>query len=110
MFIHINGNVIFDFRAYLEREPDFSNSELRASVSEVSLIFKLDPNRIFERLKEKQHKLNFVEDKISYSEQCLKYFKVNRNIITLPLLVVENMTNVEVRDCYLRSIKKESVR
>lgn len=45
---------------------------------------------------------------MSYSEICLQYFKVNRNLMTLPLIVVENNSNLEVRDCYLRSMKKET--
>ena len=68
---------------------------------------KFDPIRIFERLKESAQKLNFEADKVSYSEVCLQYFKVNRNLMILPLIVVENCTALDVNDCYFRSIKRE---
>jgi hypothetical protein len=86
--------------------PDMS--QYKGIISEVSLIFKCDPNRIYERLKENASKLNFLKEKVSYSEICLQYFKVNRNLITLPLVLVEDESHLEVRDCYLRSIKKDS--
>ena len=77
-------------------------------MAEVNIVFKFDPIRIFERLKESAQKLNFNRDNVSYSEVCLQYFKVNRNVMMLPLIVVENCTALDVNDCYFRSIKRES--
>ena len=61
-------------------------------------------------MKEYQNKINFNPDKITYSEQGMVYFKTSRTgILTLPLIVVENDSSLEVRDCYLRSMKKDSI-
>jgi hypothetical protein len=103
----INGNVIFDFQEYIAANGPMSDLH-RACISEVSLIFKLDPVRIYNRLKENQEKLNFNKEKLVYQDLCLKYFNLNKNLLQLPLLVIENQTHVEVRDCYLRSMKKET--
>lgn len=81
--------------------------DFRCLLQEVNIVFKFDPIRIFERLKESQQKLNFNRDKVSYSEVCLQYFKVDRNVIQLPMIVVENCTALDVNDCYFRSIKRE---
>lgn len=107
----VNGNVVCDFRAFIKSRPASEDrSKWKACISEISLIFKLDSNKIFERLKDISQKLNFGNQKVSYSETCLKYFKVNRNIITLPLIVTEDQSSLEVRDCYLRSMKKDTTR
>lgn len=47
----------------------------------MNIVFKFDPVRIFERLKESCQKLNFDREKVSYSEVCLQYFRVNRNVM-----------------------------
>ena len=84
------------------------HKDFRCTLAEVNIVFKFDPTRIFERLKENAQKLNFNRDNVSYSEVCLQYFKVNRNVMMLPLIVVENCTALDVNDCYFRSIKRES--
>ena len=54
--------------------------------------------------------MRFNPDKITYSEQGLAYFRASARtgILTIPLLVIENDSALEVRDCYLRSMKKDS--
>ena len=84
------------------------HQDFRVVLAEVNIVFKFDPIRIFSRLKESAQKLNFNRDNVSYSEVCLQYFKVNRNVMLLPLIVVENCTALDVNDCYFRSIKRES--
>ena len=32
---------------------------------------------------------------------------MSRNVMTLPLIVIENCTSLDVNDCYFRSIKRE---
>lgn len=108
----VNGNFICDFRVFITKFfkgilPKH-HQDFRCILSEVNLVFKFDPIRIFERLKEAASKLNFNRDNVSYSDSCLQYFKVNRNVMMLPLLVVENCTAIDVNDCYFRSIKRQS--
>jgi len=108
----VNGNFLCDFRVFISKyfngiSPKH-HQDFRCVLAEVNIVFKFDPIRIFERLKESAQKLNFNRDNVSYSEVCLQYFKVNRNVMMLPLIVVENCTALDVNDCYFRSIKRES--
>ena len=110
----VNGNFLVDFRLFnakfFQGVPPKNHSDYRCMLAEVNIVFKFDPIRIFERLKESAQKLNFNRDNVSYSEVCLQYFKVNRNLMILPLIVVENCTALDVNDCYFRSIQRESFR
>ena len=108
----VNGNFLCDFRMFIAKyfngiSPKH-HQDFRVVLAEVNIVFKFDPIRIFSRLKENAQKLNFNRDNVSYSEVCLQYFKVNRNVMLLPLIVVENCTALDVNDCYFRSIKRES--
>lgn len=50
----VNGNVVCDFRAFMQENnfTSLQNANIKAVISEVSLIFKLDLNKIYDRLKE----------------------------------------------------------
>lgn len=53
----VNGNVVVDFREFLKTNPKYkSEKHLKASISEVSLIFKLDISKIQDRMREYQQK------------------------------------------------------
>jgi hypothetical protein len=38
----------------------------------------------------------------------LRYVEVGKETIRMPLIVVENHSNIEIRDCLLRSTKPEA--
>ena len=106
----VNGNVICDFRDFLnENGNQYPTYHLKSQISEVSLIFKLDPTKIRERMIEYEEKIQYFHDQLSYSETCLQYFKLKQpGTLMLPLIVIEQSSTLEVRDCYLWSIKKDS--
>lgn len=97
----VNGNVIFDFRDFCRRNGPLNDLH-RACISEVSLIFKLELPRIQQKIRENKGR------QVSASNMSLKYFnELSDKLLYLPLLVVEDETHVEVRDCYLRSMRKD---
>lgn len=50
----VNGNVICDFRDFLKENPKYRQEQLKAQISEISLIFKLDPIKLAQRMREYQ--------------------------------------------------------
>ena len=55
----VNGNVVCDFRVFIKSRPNEDYSKWKACISEISLIFKLDSNKICERIKEMSLKPNY---------------------------------------------------
>lgn len=90
-----NGNIVVDFRKYEATKTD------KLVISETSLIFKYELATIVENAKQ----LKGEED------NGLRYLKANpetNNTYTMPMIVVETGTQLEVRDCYMRSIRRDT--
>jgi hypothetical protein len=72
----VNGNIICDFRSFkqdIEEEKIVipPNLKIIGTICEVSLIFKCDPHKIVEKLKEYSLKVYITDENVGYSEHCL---------------------------------------
>jgi len=56
----LNGNVIIDYREFIAKRGQPCNA--KTSISEISLIFKLDPKKLYDKLRDMQNKLTFHQD------------------------------------------------
>lgn len=58
----VNGNIICDFKEFLNENPQYKENFIKSQISEVSLIFKIDLVKINDRMREYQEKIEYFHD------------------------------------------------
>ena len=71
-------------------------------ISETSLIFKYELATVLDKLKTQQ---TFKDE--DYGLQYLKYTDASNKTVQFPMIIVEEASSLEIRDCYMRSIRKD---
>ena len=42
----LNGNIVCDFREFVRENPTFDGQNMRSTISEITLIFRIEPYKI----------------------------------------------------------------
>lgn len=62
----LNGNIVCDFRDFARENPTLDGQNMRSTISEITLIFRVEPFKIASKMNEVAAKKSYEE--ITYSE------------------------------------------